>query len=127
LASNYRDLDLDFGVHPTTKKLTTLTGDQAVKRAVRNLLLTHHYEKPFHPDIGSHVTSLLFENLDSFTAERLQDEIFRVLENYEPRVRVTNVRVDADADNNGFVARIAFFIEGQITERTADFFLERVR
>ena len=123
----FTDLDLNFTAHPNTKKLSVLTGDRAVKRAVRNLLLTQHYEKPFHPDIGSHVTSLLFENFDLHTADRLQEEIARVIANYEPRVLVNRIQVHADIDSNGFYVNIFFFIVGQTLERTAEIFLERAR
>jgi phage baseplate assembly protein W len=89
--------------------------------------MTQNYEKHFHPDIGSHVTSLLFENFDNNTADRLRDEVTRVLANYEPRVAVNRVQVHADADNYGFYVNVFFFIVGQTLERSAKFFLERVR
>ena len=57
----YKDLNLNFTANPITGDVATVTDVNAVKRSVRNLLLTNHYDKPFHPEIGSNVTSLLFE------------------------------------------------------------------
>ena len=65
-AKIYRDLNLDFGRHPTTKQLQVLTDAVAVKRSVRNLVQYGHYEKPFHPEIGSGVRNILFENMTPF-------------------------------------------------------------
>ena len=127
MAIEYRDLDLNFTAHPDTKALSMLKGDRAILRSVRNLLMTQNYEKHFHPDIGSHVTSLLFENFDNDTADRLRDEVARVLANYEPRVAVNKVQVHADPDNYGFYVNVFFFIVGQTNERSAEFFLERTR
>ena len=55
MVDRYRDLDLDFVPHPVTKDISIKTNDEAVKRSVRNLVLTNAYEKPFHPEISSDV------------------------------------------------------------------------
>jgi hypothetical protein len=57
----FTDLDLNFLAHPVTKDVTAKTDEQAVKASIRNLILTSNYEKPFHPEIGSPIKSLLFE------------------------------------------------------------------
>ena len=60
----YKDLNLNFTKHPIRKDITPLTGAAAVKRSVRNLVQYGHFEKPFHPEIGSGIRDLLFENID---------------------------------------------------------------
>ena len=59
----YSDLDLDFTRNPVTSDVVKLTDVEAVKRSVKNLIQTNHYERPFHPEIGSDVRALLFENI----------------------------------------------------------------
>ena len=49
----YQDLNLDFQQNSATKDIQKLTDIEAVKRSVRNLINLNHYEKPFHPEIGS--------------------------------------------------------------------------
>ena len=63
LSTNSRrffDLDLDFVQHPITKDIVRKTDVEAVKRSVRNLILTNRYEKHFHPEIDGGVTRHLF-------------------------------------------------------------------
>ena len=59
----YQDLDLDFQINSATKDIQKLTDVESVKRAVRNLINTNHYERPFHPEIGSNLRAMLFENI----------------------------------------------------------------
>ena len=126
-AMEYRDLDLNFTAHTNTKKLSILTGSRAITRAVRNLLLTNHYERPFHPEIGSGVTSYLFENIEPSTADRLQSEIEVVLQNFEPRVKLNKVQVSVDEASNGFYVTLFYFLSGQPKEQVSNIFLERTR
>jgi len=64
----YKDLDLNFKVHPIKKDLNKTIGENAIINSVKNLLLTGHYERPFQPYLGSNITKLLFEPLDALTA-----------------------------------------------------------
>ena len=56
----YKDLNLNFSANPVTQDVTTVTDVISVKRSIRNLLLTNHYDRPFHPEIGSNIQHLLF-------------------------------------------------------------------
>ena len=71
----YKDLNLDFLRNPTTSDITKLEDvEDAVKRSVKNLIQTNHYERPFHPEIGSDVRALLFENMTPLTALNLKEK-----------------------------------------------------
>ena len=48
----YRDLNLNFSNNPVTQDVTDVSDVNAVKRSIRNLLLTRHYDRPLHPEIG---------------------------------------------------------------------------
>ena len=127
ISREYRDLDLNFTIHPNTKTINVLDSDQAIIRSVRNLLLTQYYEKPFHPEIGSDVTSYLFEPADPEIQDALKDEILRVINNFEPRVSMRRVDVRVDPDNNGVYVTLVFYIVGQARAKTVEIFLERNR
>ena len=43
----FKDLDLDFAPHPVTADVPQKTDAEAVKRAIRNLVLMTRYDKPF--------------------------------------------------------------------------------
>lgn len=124
---DYSDLDLDFLAHPTTKDVMRKTGIEAVKRSVRNLILTNFYDRPFRPWIGSNAQKLLFENANPLTAGFLRDAIVEVLTNYEPRVVVQNVEVTFDIDNNGYSAKIFFVVLNSNEPVVTTIFLERIR
>ena len=83
-AQIYSDLDLLF-TRKDTKDVNILKDIAAVKRSVRNLVLMNHYEKPFHPEIGSGIREMLFENIDPITADVLSAKVSEVISTYEPR------------------------------------------
>ena len=87
----YKDLDLNFGRNPVTNDVNKLTDVEAVKRSVRNLINTNHYERPFHPEIGSDVRAMLFEPMTPLTALNLQRKVGEVLNNFEPRIKLEQI------------------------------------
>lgn len=124
---SYRDLDLAFTKHPIKKDVNKHVDEMAVINSVKNLLLTNHYERPFSPELGSNVTRMLFEQMDSITSTRLEREITQVLQNFEPRVTVQKVAVSPDFDNNGYSVGMTFLISNLSDPVTIQFFLERDR
>ena len=112
----YKDLDLFFAKKSGSKDVRKVTDIQAVKRSVRNLVLLNHYEKPFHPEIGSGVRDMLFENMSNMTAFILTKKIEDVIENFEPRVRLISVRADPNLDRNEYEVTIEFFVVNTPTE-----------
>jgi phage baseplate assembly protein W len=124
---DFKDLDLNFNIHPIRKDISKSIGPMAVVNSIKNLILTNHYERPFQPDIGSNVRRLLFENIDSITATTIRDEIERTIVNYEPRATVKTINVTADYDNNGFKVYLEFFIVNQTAPIVINFLLERIR
>lgn len=127
ITRKYSDLDLRFTIHPVKKDINKHVDEMAVINSVKNLVLLNHYEKPFHPEIGSNVRRLLFENMDVVTASSLQREIQQTIENFEPRARVINVFVRPDFDRNAFAVKLEFTILNRTEPIVVNFFLERLR
>lgn len=123
----YSDLDLDFLAHPTTKDIVKKTGDDAIKRSVRNLVLTNFYDRPFRSYIGSNAQKLLFEPITALTSQFLKDAIKEVIANYEPRVSILDVVVNVNPDNNGYDVTIAYVILNRNQPVQINLFLERIR
>lgn len=124
---DYSDLDLDFIMHPTTKDVVVKKGADAIKRSVRNLILTNFYDRPFRPYIGSNVNKLLFENMNPLTATFLKNAIIEVITNYEPRVRLSSVELGEDPDNNGINVTLSYVILNRSEPVVTTIFLERIR
>ena len=123
----YKDLDLNFLIHPVRKDINKHKDELAVINSIKNLMMTNHYERPFQPDLGSNVRRLLFENLDKITAISMDREIRQVVQNYEPRAQIKTLDILPDMDNNGFSVRMEFYIMNMTDPVTINFFLERVR
>ena len=124
----YKDLNLNFGRHPVTKQVQTLSDAAAVKRSVRNLVQIGEYEKPFHPEIASGVRDMLFENMTPFTAQTLSTKIKEVIENHEPRALLANINVIPNFDNNQYEVTVEFYIQNAPAELVdLSFTLERLR
>ena len=124
----YTDLDLFFTKKATSKDISKVTDIQAVKRSVRNLILTNHYEKPFHPEIGSGVRGILFELMTPITAHVLTQQIELVIENFEPRAKIISVRAQPNLDRNEYECTIEFYVANAPTELVdLTVFLERLR
>ena len=124
---SYKDLDLDFGRNVVTNDVNKLTGVEAVKRSVRNLIQTNHFERPFHPELGGNVRALLFEPLNMFTAMNLEKKIAEVLLNFEPRAQINQVRAEPNVDQNSFFVSINFKVVGIPGVVTVETMLERLR
>ena len=106
----YSDLDLFFTKRSVDKDVNTLTNVHAIKRSVRNLVLTNFYEKPFHPEIGSGVRELLFEIASPLTSLAISHAVTDVINNYEPRASLNFVDVNAQLDNNAYDVTVNFSV-----------------
>ena len=112
VSKSFKDISMSFKFNPLSGDLIALKNENAIARAVRNIVLTTPGEKLFDPDFGSSVSEILFENVDDITAVAIQDEIKSSLQNYEPRVEIIDVKVDPNFDENQFDVIITYRIIG---------------
>jgi len=123
----FKDLDLNFNIHPIRKDINKHEREMAVINSVKNLILTNHYERPFRPEIGSNVRRLLFENIDPLIAAQLERAVEETINNFEPRVQLSKVVATPSPDENKYNMEITFFIINNPNPITVKFFLERIR
>ena len=123
----FRDLDLDFTRNVVTNDVNVVENVVAVKRALRNLIQTNFYERPFQPELGCGIRELLFENFTPMTKVFLESKIEEVIINYEPRVQLQNVAVDDDQDRNRLVVDVNFQVVGIPGPQSVETFLQRLR
>ena len=123
----YSDINVTFTPHPVTGRVSVLRNEEAVKRALRNLILTNNFERPYEPLYGGNILSLLFENADPFLEYRVKKQIETTIKNFEYRVQVTDIQVDSDPDSNELSMNIIFFVENQKDPVELNITLERVR
>jgi phage baseplate assembly protein W len=114
-------------MNPSTNDVSIKSGNEAIKRSIRNLIFTNFYDRPFQSYIGSDVRALLFEPTTSATQFRLEKIIRVCIENFEPRVRLTGVTVSYDEDEYGFNVRLEYIILNRNEPVLTTMFLERIR
>ena len=112
VSKSFKDVSMSFKFNPLSGDLIALKNENAIARAVRNIVSTTPGEKFFNPEFGSSIGEILFENVDDITAVSIQDEIKNCLGNYEPRVELIDVFVDPNFDENQFDVTITYRIIG---------------
>ena len=123
----YIDLDLDFKKHPVTKDIVVLKDENAVKRALRNLVLLNHYDVRFHPEIGTGVRALLFDVVSPAHAISLRKIISNAIKNFEPRVQLIDVKVVSRLTTNEYEITIRFIVINTQEPATLSLALQRIR
>ena len=123
----FKDLNLDFQQNAATKDIQKITDIEAVKRSVRNLISTNHYEKPFHPEIGSNLRGMLFELMSPQMNHVISKQIENLIKNYEPRCNLTQVHTQPMFDRNGYSVQISFMVNNYQEPVIVESFLERLR
>ena len=127
VVKKYSDIDLNFKPNPISGDITTLKDADAVKRSVKNLLLTNYYERPFKSNFGGNLVAQLFENFTHANTEILKQQILQTLEKSEIRISVLDLRVVANQDENRYDVSITFSIDAISEIVDVNLFLERVR
>ena len=128
LSRGFKDLSASFQTNPLSNDLIQLKNESAIARSVRNLVLTGQGERPFQPVLGTGVSRLLFENMDKLTASAIRSELRTTIENYEPRVEINEIIVEADFERNAFDVTLQYFIIGMdVPEQELTFALEPTR
>ena len=123
---SYVDLDILFTSHPVSKDVTLKKDADAVKRSVRNILLTNNYERPFKPNFGANLRGQLFELQGIGAKRKIVGDIKEALYALEPRVR--NVRVAIGENNrNNIDVMVQYDIINGLGRDSVDFTVTRVR
>lgn len=105
---HYIDFDLNFERNPITDDLNKRIDAQAVKQSIKTLVLTHFYEVPFHPEVGSQIFNALFENFSPMTQLTTERAIRNVIEDFEPRVTVNDVIVEDNPSEHSLVVTVKY-------------------
>jgi len=123
----FSDLSVSFTPHPVNGKPTVKKNAAAITGALKNLILTNRFERPYEPTFGSDIRSRLFENFDPVEAVNLEEDIKLAITNYEPRVNVNEVRVIGSPDQNTVSVYLTYFIVNQAQPEELQLNIERIR
>ena len=123
----YKALNLDFQQNTATKDIQKMLDVESVKRSVRNLINLNHYEKPFHPEIGSNLRGMLFEIISPQLTHFIGKQIELLIKNYEPRCKLVEVKNKPNLERNGYSVSISFYVVNHSQPVQVETFLERLR
>src|SRR5210317_111638 len=123
----HRNLDLSLKIHPIRKDIIPLKDDAAIKNAVKNLLVSNFYERPFQNDLGANLSGLLFEPAGVITEIQIRDNIRNVLDKYEPRIKVNNIAITDLSEKNSYKIIVNFLIKEYDTAENVEIVLRRLR
>ena len=121
----FKDISMAFSKNAFTLDVGVVKNHNAIKQAIKNVILTVPGEKPFNPTVGCRVREMLFEPLDAFVADAIQDEIINTINQYEPRVELSDVAVRPFPDGNKLSVTIQYRIVGIPIVETINFVLQR--
>ena len=130
MANNTRtfsDLDLNFTKNPVTLDVTRRYDEDAVKNALKNLILTANYERPFHSEIGSPIKKLLFEPASPILGAMLKRTIQDTINTFEPRVQIIDIICVVAPDDNTVDVTIEFTVLNTTAPITLELTLQRTR
>ena len=123
----YTDLDLSLKLHPIRKDIIPLKDDVAIRNAVKHLLVSNFFERPFQPTLAANLRGLLFEPADTITKNALRRAITRVLKVHEPRIQLFNVIIEDLADQNAYRISVVYNIKEFDTQQEVEIKLQRLR
>lgn len=123
----YSDLNLLFTSNPVTADVTKKLDEEAVKFSLKNLISTKNYDRPFHPEIGCQIFSLLFENFTPVSIQIMKKTVFDTINKFEPRVTVLDVNVRERQDNNDIAVDVVFRLNNSEKPITLTTYITRVR
>ena len=112
VSQGFKDVSMTFQRHPLTSDIIALKNESAIARSVRNIIFTSPGEKFFNEDFGSSISNVLFNNINDISANIIKSEIRSSLNIYEPRVKLKNVDVKPNFDQNEFNVTILYEIIG---------------
>lgn len=125
--AKYTDLNTDFKTIPGTKKLKVVKDNEAIKASLENIVRTNSFDRPFQPNIGSNLRSLLFEPMTSVTRNRIISRIESTIQSLEPRAQEYEVNVEELPEQNEYRIEIKFYVQDQLEPIEFETYLSRVR
>ncbi len=128
VSQGFKDISSSFKVNPINDDIIVVKNETAIARSIRNLIMTQPGDRFFNPLLGSEVMGLLFDNIDKLTASEISDQIRTTIENFEPRVTLTEIEVVPDYDIGEFNVSINYDIVGiDVLPQQLEFALQPTR
>jgi phage baseplate assembly protein W len=123
----FSDLDMDLSIDPLTNDVSAVTGENTVKQALKNLLLFKRFDKPFHPEINSGITDLLFEPASQITMFQMKRKIMDTITSFDSRIRGVQVDIFDMVDENAYRIDVQYQIQNAVQTFKTTILVQRTR
>ena len=128
ISRSFKDISLSFKRHPVTNDVLVIKNEDAIKKSVINLCRTRLTERFFNDLLGTSIEDSLFELNNGEIASSIEEEVKVLLQNFEPRVNVTDVIADTETDPNGLYISVRYNIVGlPVAAQNIEFLLQPTR
>lgn len=127
ISQQYSDITNNFLSHPVTDELIILKNEKSVNQAFKNLVLTNLGDRLFNPYLGSIVQKSLFENFSPFIQEDIVNAITNSVSQFEPRIYLISVTLDAQPDQNMYALNIVYALINSQQPINLTIYVSRVR
>jgi phage baseplate assembly protein W len=77
--------------------------DEDVREAITVILGTAPGERPMRPEFGCGIHDYVFESVDAYLVGRVEQEVRRALDRWEPRIDVVTVELSVEPSRDGGV------------------------
>ena len=122
----YKDFAYSFFANPMSGDVGKKTGVSAVKSAIVSILKTNHNERMFHPEFGSNIRALLFEQMNPITEERIKTEVENAVRNHEPRAEILGITVEGQEEQNRYLVSILFNVTSEAEPQKLETYFDKV-
>ena len=122
----FRDIDLSFTARPNGE-IYVKKDAAAVVQALKNLIQTNYYEKPFQPFFGGNIRSMLFELADEESEDELREQIIDAINVYEPRAQLRRLETNLNLERNDLSVTIEFQVVNTSEQVTFTTIISRLR
>ncbi len=123
----YSDFLINFERHPINKDLVRVVNEDAVKRAMKNIVMTNRGEVPYQPARGGNIRRYLFEQMTPQTAQDIKDDMWTALSNEEPRINLQSVKVVPNYGEQHYTVVVTYTLLNESTSKTVKLTLERIQ
>jgi phage baseplate assembly protein W len=118
---------MDLEKSPVSSDLTLNKNEEAVKQAIKNLILTDKGERLMQPNLGGNIKAMLFETITPATLKLIEEQVRATINLHEPRADLIDVLVSSEIDDNTVVVKIVFYISNNQQPISLSVILERTR
>jgi phage baseplate assembly protein W len=122
----YRDISIGFHPHPNNGDLSVVSNEKSITQSLKTLIFYNYYDVPFQSTLGSNIRAQLFQLMSDITSETIKSDIRLLIENFEPRVEVIDIKSEQSDNKQGINVTLTYRARTSTEEIVVNYFLNRI-